>query len=68
MYKYKRIKDMREDNDLTQQDIANILGIKYQQYQRYENGQYEIPVHQLIKLAAYYNVSIDYLVSKREFE
>lgn len=68
MYKYKRIKDMREDNDLTQQDIANILGIKYQQYQRYENGQYEIPVHQLIKLATYYNVSIDYLVSKREFE
>ncbi|MBQ8413973.1 MAG: helix-turn-helix transcriptional regulator [Clostridia bacterium] len=59
---YKRIRDMREDNDKTQAQIAEILGIKQQQYSRYENGTDEIPLHYIIVLARYYNVSLDYLV------
>lgn len=61
MYKYQRIRDIREDNDKTQQDIANLLNIKQQQYARYETGNREIPLHHLIKLALYYNISLDYL-------
>lgn len=67
MYKYQRIKDLREDNDKTQQEIADVLGMFVQQYSRYETGKREIPVHHLIKLANYYNVTIDYLVSLRNF-
>ena len=52
---------MREDNDKNQSDIALLLGMKYQQYARYENGEREIPLHHLITLAKYYNVSLDYL-------
>lgn len=61
LYKYQRIRDIREDNDKTQQDIANLLNIKQQQYARYETGNREIPLHHLIKLALYYNISLDYL-------
>lgn len=68
MYRYRRIRDTREDRDLTQKEIAEVLGIRYQQYQRYETGEYEIPVHQLIKLAEFYGVSVDYLVSIREYK
>lgn len=68
MYRYRRIRDTREDRDLTQTDIANILGIKAQQYCRYEKGQREIPLHYLIKLAEFYGVSVDYLVSIREYK
>ena len=56
-----RIKDMREDSDKTQEEIAIILGIKRQQYARYESGMQEIPLHHLITLARFYNVSLDYL-------
>lgn len=56
-----RIKDMREDSDKTQEEIATILGIKRQQYARYESGVQEIPLHHLITLARFYNVSLDYL-------
>lgn len=61
MYFYQRIRDMREDNDKTQEEIASYLGIKRQQYARYESGQQEIPLHHFIALARYYNVSLDYL-------
>ena len=61
MFYYKRLKDMREDSDKTQTQVAEILGIKQQQYARYESGVNEIPLHHLITLAKYYNVSIDYL-------
>lgn len=61
MYYYQRLKDLREDSDKTQEDIASILGIKRQQYQRYESGKQEIPFHQVIKLATLYNCSIDYI-------
>lgn len=62
MHIYQRIKDIREDRDKSQTEIAEILGMKQQQYARYEIGVQEIPVHHLITLAKYYNVSLDYLV------
>lgn len=52
---------MREDNDKTQEEIASYLGIKRQQYARYESGQQEIPLHHFIALARFYKVSLDYL-------
>ncbi len=61
MYYYKRLKDIREDNDKSQAQIAELLEMKQQQYARYENGTQEIPLHHLITLARYYNVSLDYL-------
>lgn len=62
MYFYGRIRDLREDNDKKQAEIASVLEITTQQYQLYESGKIEIPVHHLIKLSAFYNVSIDYLL------
>jgi len=61
MHFYQRIKDLREDNDKSQTEIALLLGMKQQQYARYESGVQEIPLHHLITLARYYNVSLDYL-------
>ncbi|OUZ22379.1 hypothetical protein A5867_000049 [Enterococcus sp. 6D12_DIV0197] len=60
---FQRIRDMREDNDLTQHQIATLLNISQSTYSRYENGELEIPIQTLIKLANYYNTSIDYLVN-----
>ncbi len=61
--KFKRIKDLREDHDLLQKEVANILGISQQYYSEYENGKRTVPIAHLITLAKYYNVSIDYLVN-----
>lgn len=61
MRKYQRLQDLREDNDLKQEDVADILGITRQQYQLYESGKREIKFYQIIELAKYYNVSIDYI-------
>ena len=61
MYYYQRIRDIREDNDKNQEEIASVLGVKRQQYARYESGLQEIPLHHIITLAKYYNVSLDYL-------
>ena len=58
---YQRLKDMREDHDMTQAQIAEILGTVRQQYARWENGAQELPMHHFITLARYYNVSLDYL-------
>lgn len=60
--KFKRIKDLREDHDKYQKDIANLLGISQQYYSEYENGRRTIPIQHLITLAQYYHTSIDYLV------
>ena len=57
-----RLKDLRIDRDLYQKDIANILGIDQRQYSRYELGKYEMPYNMIIKLAMYYNTSVDYLL------
>ncbi|MBR2893093.1 MAG: helix-turn-helix transcriptional regulator [Clostridia bacterium] len=59
---YKRIRDLREDHDLKQIDIANFLKCTQVCYSHYENGRRDIPTDVLIKLSAFYNVSIDYLL------
>ena len=61
MYLYQRLKDMREDSDKKQEDIALVLNITRQQYQLYESGRREMPMHHFVTLAEYYNVSLDYL-------
>lgn len=61
MYVYQRVKDLREDKDLLQKDIAKILDTTQQQYSRWEKGESEIPLHHAITLAKFYKVSMDYL-------
>ncbi|MBR1810296.1 MAG: helix-turn-helix transcriptional regulator [Clostridia bacterium] len=58
----KRIRDLREDSDKTQQEIADILGTSQTMYARYERGTNELPIRHLIKLCNYYNVSADYIL------
>lgn len=57
-----RLKDFREDNDYTQQEIAKLLNCKQNTYQQYESEKRQIPIDALKKLASFYNTSIDYLV------
>ena len=59
---YRRLRDLREDSDLTQTNIADFLGMKQSQYCRYERGLRDIPTDVLIRLARYYNTSTDYLL------
>ncbi len=59
--KYKRLKDLREDKDIYQKEIAKLLNISQQYYSEYENGKRPIPVEYLITLAKFYNTSIDYI-------
>ncbi len=61
MYIYQRLKDIRDDSDKKQEDIALILNITRQQYQLYESGKREMPMHHFVTLAKYYNISLDYL-------
>lgn len=61
MYFYQRLKDIREDCDKKHEDIACTLGITRQQYQLYESGKRELPMHHFVTLAKYYNVSLDFL-------
>ncbi len=61
MYFYQRLRDLREDKDQNQSEIADILKITRQQYQLYESGKREIPFHCIIELAKHYRVSIDYV-------
>lgn len=58
----KIIRDLREDNDLTQQQLADILGTSQTMYARYERGANELPVRHLIKLCKFYGVSADYIL------
>lgn len=58
---YQRIKDLREDADKTQQDIADIFGMYLTTYRRYENGEREPPFNFILRLAKFYNVSADYI-------
>ncbi len=59
-----RIRDLREDRDLTQQQIADHLHIRQNTYSQYENGQRQLPLSVLIALADYYHVSTDYLLGR----
>ena len=60
----QRLRDLREDADLNQTDIAEYLGIQQTVYSRYERGVRTIPLEHLIRLADFYNVSLDYLVGR----
>ena len=61
---FKRLRDLREDNDLKQTDVAEYLGIAQTVYSRYERGIQTIPIEHLIKLADFYKVSIDYILER----
>jgi transcriptional regulator with XRE-family HTH domain len=61
---YPRLRDLREDADKAQKEIAAILGIDQRVYSNYETGKREIPVHHLIVLADYYGTTIDYIVGR----
>lgn len=60
----RRLRDLREDHDKTQQDIAEVLGTSQTMYARYERGANELPLRHLLKLAEYYGVSADYLLGR----
>ncbi len=64
---YTRLRDLREDADLTQKQAGALLNTTQQQYAKYERGVQEIPTRHLITLANYYNVSIDYIVGRAEW-
>lgn len=57
-----RIKDLREDNDITQKELAEYLHVKQNTYSQYENGQRQLPIDALIALAKFYNTSTDYIL------
>lgn len=59
---YRRIRDLREDNDLTQKQLANVLNCSQQVYSNYELGQRDIPTGVLIALAEFYKVTTDYIL------
>lgn len=61
MYKYPKMRDIREDNDMKQKEVADILKISQQKYSDYERGYREIPLHIMLQLAVYYKVSMDYI-------
>ena len=61
---FANIRNLREDNDKTQQEVADYLNVKQTTYSKYELGKINIPVDVFIKLADYYGVSVDYLVGR----
>ena len=63
---YPRIRDLREDHDLTQSAIAAYLGTSQTMYARYERGASELPIRHLLRLADYYGVSTDYLLCRSD--
>ena len=62
----KQLRDLREDHDKTQQEIAELLGTSQTMYARYERGANELPIRHLIKLCDYYQVSADYFLGRKE--
>ncbi len=64
---YQRIRDLREDRDMNQTQIATILGMSQTGYSKYETGENDVPTHILIKLARFYNTSIDYLLGETDY-
>lgn len=63
---YKRIRDLREDHDLNQTELAKILGMSQTGYSKYETGENDLPTAILIKLARFYNTSIDYILGETD--
>ena len=67
MRKYiNRLRDLREDRDMTQAEVAKIFFLQVTQYRRYENGESDLPLEWAKKFAKYYNVSIDYIACLSE--
>ncbi|MBC8536753.1 helix-turn-helix domain-containing protein [Feifania hominis] len=64
--KYPRLRDLREDHDLTQQQLGQLINVPQRTYSYYESGKRMIPPHVLVKLADYYGVSVDYLLGRTE--
>ncbi len=62
MHFTQRIRDLREDKDLKQEDVAKVLNITRQQYQLYESGKRKLPIDLLIELCKFYDVSSDYIL------
>lgn len=62
------IKGLREDNDLKQKDVAQVLNINQQYYSKYETGEYEIPTRHIITLSKFYKVSCDYILGLIDFK
>ena len=62
----KRIRDLREDHDKTQAEIAEMLGTSQTMYARYERGASELPIRHLVRLADYYDVSTDYILCRTD--
>ena len=63
---FKRLRDLREDRDLTQTDVAALLGIRQTVYSRYERGYQNLPLEHLLVLADYYHVSTDYILGRTD--
>ena len=61
---YERIRNLREDSDLTQTDLAKYLNISQRTYSRYETGEHSIPIETLSKLADFHKTSVDYLIER----
>lgn len=66
MAHYPRLKDLREDNDLTQKRVAELLFMTQQQYSLYEKGYRDIPTSALISLADFYDTSVDYILGRTD--
>ena len=64
--RYQRIRDLREDRDLTQTKVARMLKMSQTGYSKYETGENDIPTAVLIKLSRFYNTSIDYLLGESD--
>ena len=62
------LRELREDHDYSQSDIAAVLGISQQHYSKYETGEYELPLRHFITLAKYYSVSADYLIGRCAYD
>ncbi len=65
---YHRIRELREDHDLTQAYMAKMLNINQRIYSRYETGEHEIPLASLSKIADFYHVSVDYLLNRTDMK
>ena len=62
----RRLRDLREDHDKTQSEIAHVIGTSQTMYARYERGANELPIRHLIQLADYYQVSTDYILGRTD--
>ena len=62
----ERLRELREDSDLKQREIAKVLGTTQQVYSRYENGTNQLPIHHLITLSRFYKVSCDYILGETD--